>query len=167
MIVHKKLLTGVQTKLKNFYFNMNLPNNWEKIPEYPLGWGLTKHELLEQFPTIKLKSISTTDYIKYRIQLNAFATLSYFQGDCGTLILSGATYCQSKDIELAKQIASAMGFSDIIITLVAHKDTLPELINKFKSYEFKETELNQSNRNPHLTRTIMYYHNPNCDYKGH
>ena len=124
-----------------------------------LKWGLDNDEIKRRWPKISFTS--------YGINLGYYNVLQNFPGDCGALILCGANDVSTEELKLAREIASANGFSKIFATIVCIPEYANKQLEKFKAEGWKLVSKGNSNRNKAKRDYVVALRIRNCEYKGY
>ena len=130
------------------------------------GWpGIGYDKLKEKYPTILSLASGNMGYGALKI---GSITMLNFNGDCGSLILQGCNYATSLDLKRVKDIASNTGHSKLFGTIVVgNKEWYDQQLTIFKKAGFRIIKKSMSNRSPTKYDAVVFYHNPNCKYKGY
>lgn len=87
-----------------------------------------------------------------------------FEGDCGTLYITGANIASDSSLDFLAEFASLSGFSKILAT-ICKKNPEP-LVTMFTDRGWEVVKKSKSNRNPDKEHCIMLL-SIDCVHKGY
>lgn len=128
-----------------------------------LTWGISIQDIHKFYPKAIIGNFAGRSFIQFN---NTY--VYNFPGDCGALVIRGASYVRRDEMRAILKYASKSGFTKIFATIVERDyPWVQDHVKLYKNYRWKLVHKGKSNRNPDKNEFVFVkiIHKP--EHKGY